>query len=185
MANLSKQPTSDRDEIAPTKLQWTFRLLDTITQRNCWIGDSSRTVENMMEAEIVPSCQEGAFPDRFDWETLAEHWNWKCDEVTLYNEAIINVHSDREIYGRISERLRPPDRSVWGSQFWGSNFSTYCGCRQMFSSPIQSLKYTPEARAGFPCGTTYTSLPFEIRRKFSVSMLMHCRRLKINASHRD
>jgi hypothetical protein len=119
MASLGKRPTSSRDGLVPTKLQWTFRLLDAITQRNCWIGDSSRTVENMMEAEIVPSCQEGSFPDRFDWETLAEHWNWKCDAVTLYNEAIINVHSDREVYGRISERLRPPDRSRVGQPVLG------------------------------------------------------------------
>jgi hypothetical protein len=119
-ASKAKKASVDRQELSgigdmiiPAKLQWTNRLFDALVKRDYWIGDTSDRVEEMREAEIVPSCHEGVYPNRFDWKKLVSGFHFSFfGTVQFYNTGRSWDRRSNEKYGRISECLWPPDRSL-------------------------------------------------------------------------
>jgi hypothetical protein len=112
LASTAKKASVDR---IPAKLQWTNRLFDALVKRDYWIR-SPDVVEDVREAEIFPICQEGVFPNRFDWKKLIALFHFNCWRVQFFNTGRSKIRRSREIYGRLSECLLPPDRSRSGQE---------------------------------------------------------------------
>jgi hypothetical protein len=121
MSNQKRRKTSTDigDLTIPAKLVWTTRLFDTLTARKWWIGDSSREIEGMLEAEIVPSCQEGVFPSRFDWDKLTALLDLESGGVTFCNTRNDCGGAFRKRLARISDCLRDPTRAGSGQEVSG------------------------------------------------------------------
>jgi hypothetical protein len=99
----------------PAKLLWTSRLFDALEKRVYWIKSKPYERSNLREAEIVPSCAGGIFPNGFDWKILTKHLSCQSGAIQFYQENTW-FRPDREKYGRFTEYWWSTGRYQLGEQ---------------------------------------------------------------------